>query len=160
MWERFRRNKPGHVTVTTSMDCLNCWGRMDLHVGNLAPQQSNHSKQLYRLSSYIWNKFITSASIIHTQLKILTGNNTYLRFGASKPAKDWFSVLARRKTEHKDFGPWSLLGQALTEGVGYEDDGGLGLGRSRDVGLLPTEVDDDLAPSASRVQRRRVFKTV
>lgn len=48
----------------------------------------------------------------------------------------------------------------VTKGVGDEDDGGLGAGRASDVRLLPAEVADDLAPSAGRVQRRRVLPAV
>jgi hypothetical protein len=50
--------------------------------------------------------------------------------------------------------------RSVTEGVGNENDGGLGLGGPGDVSLLPAEVVDDLAPSACRVQRRRVLKAV
>ena len=50
--------------------------------------------------------------------------------------------------------------RSITEGVGDENDGDLGLGGPGDVGLLSAEVVDDLARSTCRVQRRRVGKAV
>jgi hypothetical protein len=55
-------------------------------------------------------------------------------------------------------GPWRARHGIFTEGVGDEDDGGLGPGGAADVGLLPAEVVNDLASSAGRLQRRRVLK--
>ena len=48
----------------------------------------------------------------------------------------------------------------ITEGIGDEDDGGLGPGGAGDVGLLPAEVVNNLASSAGRLQRRWVLKAV
>lgn len=48
----------------------------------------------------------------------------------------------------------------ITEGVGDEEDGGLGPGGAGDVGLLPAEVVNNLASSAGRLQRRRVLEAV
>ena len=47
----------------------------------------------------------------------------------------------------------------ITEGIGDEDDGGLGPGGAGDVGLLPAEVVNNHS-SAGRLQRRRVLKAV
>lgn len=67
------------------------------------------------------------------------------------------SMLANEKKTHTHR---TLEGEArnITEGVGDEDDGGLGPGGAADVGLLPAEVVNDLASSAGRLQRRRVLK--
>ena len=46
-----RENIPDYVIASTFQDCWGCCGHMDPHAGNLAPQQSNQTKQLCRLSS-------------------------------------------------------------------------------------------------------------